>query len=118
MKTALIGAGVIGALHARTMASLGRPFDAICDTDEKRAADLAALTEPNAAIYTDFAALIDEFKPDAVHICTPHVEHAEQVIYALDRGVNVLCEKPLCAHPEELGGTLDTEARSSATLGV
>ena len=43
MKTALIGAGVIGALHARTMAALGRPFDAICDIDEKKAADLAAI---------------------------------------------------------------------------
>ena len=118
MKTALIGAGVIGTLHAKSMVALGRPFDAICDIDEKRAADLAALTSPNAAIYTDFAALIDEFKPDAVHICTPHVAHAGQVIYALDKGVNVLCEKPLCAHPEELGGILDAESRSSAALGV
>ena len=118
MKTALIGAGVIGALHAKTMAALGRPFDAICDTNEKKAADLAALTSPNAAIYTDFTSLIDEFKPDAVHICTPHVLHAEQVIYALDMGVNVLCEKPHCAHPTELGGILDAEARSRGTLGV
>ena len=109
---------MIGALHARTMASLGRPFDAICDIDEKKAADLAALISPNAAIYTDFTSLIDELKPDAVHICTPHVAHAEQVIYALDKGVNVLCEKPLCAHPEQLRRILDAEARSTAVLGV
>ena len=48
MKTALIGAGVIGNVHAKTMAALGRPFDAICDIDEKKAADLAALLSTDA----------------------------------------------------------------------
>ena len=118
MKTALIGAGVIGNAHAKTMTSLGRPFDAICDIDEKKAADLAALTSPGAKIYTDFEKLINEFAPDTVHICTPHVLHAPQVIYALERGINVLCEKPLCAHPEQLEDILKAEERSSAMLGV
>lgn len=118
MKTALIGAGVIGNAHAKTMAALSRPFDAICDIDEKKAADLAALTSPDAKIYTDFEKLIKEFAPDTIHICTPHVLHAPQVIYALERGINVLCEKPLCAHPEQLEDILKAEERSSAMLGV
>lgn len=118
MKTALIGAGVIGNVHAKTMAALSRPFDAICDIDEKKASDLAALTSPDAAIYTDFEKLIYEFKPDVVHVCTPHVLHAPQVIFALEHGVNVLCEKPLCAHPEQLEAILKAEEKSSAVLGV
>jgi predicted dehydrogenase len=118
MKTALIGAGVIGTLHAKTMAALSRPFDAICDIDAKKAADLAAIASPDAEIYTDLEKLITDFKPDAVHICTPHVLHAPQVIFALEHGVNVLCEKPLCAHPDQLAGILEAEERSSATLCV
>ena len=104
IKTALIGAGVIGNVHAKNMVTLGNPFDAICDIDEKRAKALAALTSHDAAIYTDYKAMIKDFAPDVVHVCTPHYIHAEQVIYALNMGVNVLCEKPLCAHPEQLAG--------------
>ncbi len=118
MKTALIGAGVIGNVHAKNTVSLGRPFDAICDVDIERAKALAKTTSPNAAIYTDYKQMINEFAPDVVHVCTPHVLHAEQIIYALDMGINVLSEKPLCAHPEQLAGILEAEKRSSAVLGV
>ena len=118
MKTALVGAGVIGTVHAKNMALLNRPFDAICDINEKKARELASLASPEAKIYTDLKQMIKEFAPDVVHICTPHYVHAEQVIYALDNGVNVLCEKPLCAHPEQLPGILEAEERSSAMLGV
>ena len=118
MKAALIGAGVIGTLHAKVIAGLGIELVAICDVDEKKAESLATLYAPKAAIYTDYKKMIGEIKVDAVHICTPHVLHAEQVIYALGCGVNVLCEKPLCAHPEQLAGVLEAEERSSATLGV
>ncbi len=118
MKSALIGAGVIGKVHAKNMALLGMPFDAICDINEEKAVSLAELTSPEAKIYTDLKQMINEIEPDVVHICTPHYLHAEQVIYALDKNVNVLCEKPLCAHPEQLAGILEAEKRSSAVLGV
>ena len=118
MKTALIGAGVIGKVHAKNMAMLGMPFDAICDVNEEKALALAALTSPDAKIYTDLKKMIEEIGPDVVHVCTPHYLHAEQVIYALEHNVNVLCEKPLCAHPEQLAGIIEAQNRSSAVLGI
>jgi len=118
MKRALVGAGVIGNVHAKNMAALGMSFDAVCDIDREKAEALCASLCPDAVIYTDFDELIKDYVPDTVHICTPHVLHAPQIIAALDAGINVLCEKPLCAHPDQLEGILKAEERSSAVLGV
>lgn len=118
MKTALIGAGVIGRVHAKILASMGLDVCAICDTDADKARSLAAEFCLEARIYADYEELLASENIDVVHICTPHYLYAKQTVYALDRGVNVLCEKPLCAHPDELDAVLDAEKRSSAILGV
>lgn len=117
-KTALVGAGIIGNVHAKSMMLLGRPFNAICDIDAQKARTLASVTSPDAKIYTDFKQLINEFAPDVVHICTPHDTHADMIIYALDRNINVLCEKPLCISRSEIDAILEAERLSSAQLGI
>lgn len=112
MRAAVIGVGNIGTLHAKILSDSGL-LCGVCDIDEKR---LSAYKD--LPCYTDYKAMIDELRPDAVHICTPHYLHAEMVVYALDRGVNVLCEKPLCISYEQLDLVLGAEKRSSARLGV
>lgn len=117
-KTALIGAGIIGKVHAQNMAGLGMPFTAICDVDGQKARALATETAPEALIFTDYKKMIDELRPTAVHVCTPHYLHKEMIIYALERNVNVLCEKPLCISREEIDEIIAAEERSEAILGV
>ena len=112
MKSAVIGAGVIGTLHAAILKKSGR-LCSVCDIDE------AKLTPyPDVPVYTDFIRLFDEEKPDTVHICTPHYLHADMICEALCRDINVLCEKPLCIRKEDIGRILDAEKKSKATLGV
>ena len=62
--------------------------------------------------------MLDKEKPDVVHICTPHYLHAEMAIYALERDINVLCEKPLCMNREEIAAILKAEENSKAQLAV
>ena len=112
MRAAVIGVGNIGTLHARILSESGL-LCGVCDVDEKK---LNAY--PGVPRYTDYKAMTEELKPDCVHVCTPHYLHAEMVVYALDRGVNVLCEKPLCISYEQLERVLEAEKRSSARLGV
>lgn len=112
MKAAIIGYGVIGRLHARIIPQYGT-LEAVCDTD---AAVLEAA--PGARHYADYKEMLDEVHPDVVHICTPHYLHAEMVIEALLRGINVLCEKPLCIREEDIGRILEAERRSTASLAV
>ncbi|GAA2081868.1 Gfo/Idh/MocA family protein [Actinomadura alba] len=48
------------------------------------------------AAFTDLDRMLDEVRPDLVHVCTPPVAHAEQVVACLRAGAWVLCEKPPC----------------------
>ena len=45
--------------------------------------------------------MIDEVKPDAVFVVTPTKMHYEMVMYALEHGCHVFCEKPFCLTPGE-----------------
>jgi predicted dehydrogenase len=54
--------------------------------------------------YDDYAACLAEV--DAVYLCTPNSEHAEQAIQAARAGVHVLCEKPLAVTDAECAAML------------
>ena len=51
--------------------------------------------------YTDYREMIDAEKPDFVDIITPPDTHLEICAFAAERGVNVLCQKPLAPTMEE-----------------
>ena len=78
MKTAIVGLGVIGKLHAQILQLQKREIVAVCDSDESKFSLC-----PGVAGYTDFKKMLEEVKPDVVHICTPHNLHAEMTIKAL-----------------------------------
>jgi predicted dehydrogenase len=46
--------------------------------------------------YTDLDRMLDEVRPDLVHVCSPPAVHAAQVAACLRAGAWVLCEKPPC----------------------
>lgn len=113
MKTAVIGVGVIGNVHLGILLDQGITPVAICDVDESKTAKY-----PQIKAYTDYKEMLDKEQPDIVHICTPHYLHAEMTIYALERNINVLCEKPLCMNNEEIEEVLKAAEKSSAQLAV
>lgn len=66
---------------------------AICDIADDK---LAKMKEryPNATLYKDFKAMIDAESLDVVDICTPNNIHSIAAVYALEKGIHVLTEKP------------------------
>ncbi len=113
MKVAVIGVGVIGNVHLEILLDQGVTPVAICDVDENKTAKFPALKA-----YTDYKEMLDTEKPDIVHVCTPHYLHAEMTVYALERNINVLCEKPLCMSREEIAMVQAAEEKSNAQLAV
>lgn len=118
MRCAIIGLGVIGKLHAKTLSDQGKEIVALCDIDEAAAVFARDKFAPNAKIYTDWQEMADTEKLDAIHVCTPHYLHAPMVIGLLRRNINVLCEKPLCIKESEIDDIIKAEKESSAQLGV
>ena len=56
--------------------------------------------------------------PDVVHVCTPHNQHADPAIAALERGINVISEKPLASTLADGERLAAAAAASSARIGV
>ena len=74
-------------------------------------------------VKTDYAndrEMIDDksLKLDAVSICTYNRQHAGPAIYALDNGVNVLLEKPMCVTIEEAAEICKAEKRSGKVISI
>ena len=57
---------------------------------------------PDARWYDAAEVLLADARLDFVDICTPPSSHAPLIRAALERGVHVLCEKPLVRSADEL----------------
>ena len=118
MKVAIIGLGVIGAVHAELIVNRGDELTALCDVDPAVLASAQDKWAKDAHLYTDYKDMLAKEALDVVHICTPHYLHTEMIVEALAHNVNTLCEKPLCIRHEDIDRILAAEESSSAILGV
>lgn len=98
-RTGIIGTGFIGKVHLETVRRLGN-VEVVAIADKMSAKETAeALNVPN--YFADYKQMIDTMQLDMVHICTPNFTHYEIAMYAMEHGVNVICEKPMATSIEE-----------------
>lgn len=70
-------------------------------------------------LYGDHKEMLDaETDLDAVCVCTYNRTHAECAIYALNKGINVLLEKPMCVTAEEAADIIRAEKASGKLLSL
>jgi GFO/IDH/MocA oxidoreductase family protein len=97
LRVGVVGGGLVAqAMHIPNLHQLDERFE------------LAALAEPSQTVrerlarrygipstYADYRALLEQ-ELDAVVVCSPNATHAAVVLTALDAGLHVFVEKPLC----------------------
>jgi predicted dehydrogenase len=95
MKAAIIGTGRIARQHLECLRELpGVEIAAVCDL-------WPALAESTAERYgidrwfTDHRQMLDEIKPDTVHVTTPPTSHFKLAMDALNAGAHAIVEKPI-----------------------
>ncbi|MCR6628983.1 MAG: Gfo/Idh/MocA family oxidoreductase [Magnetospirillum sp.] len=112
-RAALVGTGSIGDAHVRAVeATLGRVvLEAAVDIDLTRVESFGK-RHGIPHLYTDYATMLNEVKPDFVLVATPPAQHAEMSVAAMETGAWVLCEKPLCGSLAELQLINDAEKRT------
>ncbi len=115
IRAAVIGVGYLGRFHAQKYASLdGVDLIGVVDTDEGRAAEIAAECATKA--FTDFDAIAE--KVDAVSVAVPTSLHAQVAIPLLERGINVLLEKPMAGTIAESEQIIAAAEKSGAVLQI
>ena len=67
---------------------------------------------------TSLLEMLDNEQLDGVSVCTYNATHAECTIYALNKGVNVLLEKPFTVTTEEAIEVLKAEKKSGKLLTI
>lgn len=118
LRFAVLGAGMIGAVHARALAELADTAElaVIADVDAAKAAGMAG---PFGAEHTsDVAAMLARPDIDAVSICTPSGRHAEHAVAALEAGKHVVIEKPIDVSLAAADRIIDAERRTGRTVAV
>jgi predicted dehydrogenase len=103
LRGAIVGLGNV-AVHGHLPGWRGRPDARIVAVADTRAArrEVAARELPGARWYDAVQALLAQEPLDFVDVCTPPASHAGLVRAALERGLAVLCEKPLVTAAADL----------------
>ena len=113
----ILGGGSIAPSH---VIALQRSPDAeivgLADVDE--AARQRAKDGFSIPTYSSIQSLLDEAHPDAVTIALPAPLHLEAVRLAAERGIHVLCEKPLARNVAECSELIAVCAQHKVQLGA
>jgi myo-inositol 2-dehydrogenase / D-chiro-inositol 1-dehydrogenase len=117
LRLGIIGAGIMGADHARIFAEEvpGTSLQVICDADTARAKSTAEVTGARH-VSSDPLAVINDKSVDAVVIAAPDQFHAPLTLACIASGKPVLCEKPLSQDVNECLSVLDAEEKCGSRL--
>lgn len=88
---------------------------AVCDILPDVLAEAAKDFEVPAS-YLDYREMYEKEDLDAVIICTPNDLHAPATIAALEKGLHVLCEKPMALDPAEGQQMMDAAEKAGKIL--
>jgi myo-inositol 2-dehydrogenase / D-chiro-inositol 1-dehydrogenase len=117
LRIGIIGAGIMGADHARIFAEEvpGTSLEVICDADQTQAR-ITADANGARSVTRDPYAVINDATVDAVIIAAPDQFHAPLTLACIAAGKPVLCEKPLSQDSTECLAVLEAEEKCGKHL--
>jgi len=117
LRSAIIGVGFMGQVHARAVRAAGGVVTAIAGRTPE--AGRAAVGRLHAArAVAEAADIFEADDVDLVHICTPNHVHEPLAEQALAAGKHVICEKPLAPDAAAARRLTDAAARARVVAAV
>ena len=117
LRVAMVGVGGFGGYRRERMRETGL-FQLVAAYDINPQALAQCQAEDGATIAPSFDALLATPGIEALIVATGGKFHAEQTIAALERGLHVFVEKPLCSTPEEVTALVEAQRRTGLIVGV
>ena len=93
-------------------------FVGLCDINPKRVESSKALMGVDCPTFTNFDEMLDKAKPDVVMVTTRDSFHSQYIVRALDRGFDVMTEKPMVIDEKQCQAVLDAEKRNNKKIIV
>ena len=118
LRVAVLGVGMMGADHVARLHSRvsGAEVVAVSDAFTEKAEQVAAEV-PGCRVIADPMAAIADPDVDAVVIATPGQFHEAQALACIERGIPVLCEKPLTMDADSSLAVVRAEDEFAARTG-
>ena len=115
-RLGILGIGGIATMHANAIGDLPNAtlVSGCCRTKEKGE---KFASQFGCRWYEDCEEMLDREKPDAVTIATPSGAHLEPAKACAERGVHVLCEKPLEITTRRVDEMIEAAKRGGIVLG-
>ncbi len=119
LKIAVVGAGSMGMNHLRVLRDFNEEQVQLVGVAETYEPNLKrAVSRFNVAGYTDYWEMVERTHPDLVAVVVPTQLHFEVASYLLDRGINVLLEKPMASTIEEADTLIQLAHLRTAKLAI
>jgi len=120
IRIGFIGTGGIAGTHLANYLKMP-DVEVVCGCDivpGKAEAFFKKYKVEGARSYTDHREMLDKEELDGVSICTYNSQHAPCAIDALNKGINVLVEKPMSITTEEAAEMIRAEKKSGKILSI
>jgi len=109
----------MGRHHTQLLQADGRgSVVALFDVHREAAERLRGELAIEAEVHDDLAGLLTDVALDAVIVCSPILDHFDQVRACWQRGLPVLCEKPLADTRERIAELVESAAQGAPLLSV
>ena len=122
MKYALIGCGRIAVNHMKAAINNELEIVAVCDVLEEKMEELLAKygLEKDESIkrYTDYKKMVEELQPELASIATESGLHAEIALYCIEKGANLIIEKPMAMSIEDANKIIDLAEKKNVKVSA
>ncbi len=114
LKVGLVGVGGISHSHIDAWEKMeDAELIAMCDIRPER---MEKFTEKKC--YTDFDEMLAENEFDVIDICLPTYLHADFAVKAMEKGINVITEKPISLKEEDIDRVYKTAEKNNVKFMV
>jgi predicted dehydrogenase len=120
LRIGVVGGGLVAqAMHLHYLAQLSSLFELVVLADPSATVRDALQRRYNLeATYGDHRGLLEGTKLDAIVICSPAQTHAQVTLDALDHGLHVFVEKPMCITPADADRIVEAQHRTGKVVQV
>lgn len=116
LKVGVLGVGGISGAHIPAWSRIeGVELVALCDIRPER---LEKYKDSGYHLYTSYEDMIANEELDIIDICLPTFLHIEYSIKAMEKGMHVICEKPISLHREDVKRIYDVAKKMGVKFMV